>query len=312
MTEITEGMTEEPISTPDNFLFDLYEEYIGEPETETDVYIGFGLFFAGVAFAGVALVTFIAGVTLYGYRGADGYFSVAQVSYSLALVSAPVTMLSVVVLLPVKKKAVYGALAGAVVAGVATAAFVVSYPEQWAEGGAGRMLVVMGSYAVGVSVVVAATAAALIAHQLERVSAPEPSEVEENSEDEGKVSTEQVEQDIEQAMEEVDLNLGGVKESENRDLTFKTDFDETGLKGGTSKEPAKTVGGGVDAQVEGLRNMKAGGSKTETSESTVDDQASALNNLRKQKEEKERALEVATKDDTFLTWLLRKIGVEQR
>ena len=33
----------EPGETPDNVLFDLYERYIGEPEAETDVYLGFGL-----------------------------------------------------------------------------------------------------------------------------------------------------------------------------------------------------------------------------------------------------------------------------
>ena len=34
-------------AVPDNVLYDLYETYIGEPEEETDVYLGFGLFFGG-------------------------------------------------------------------------------------------------------------------------------------------------------------------------------------------------------------------------------------------------------------------------
>ena len=35
--------------TPDNVLFEWYGRYIGDPETETDVYLGFGLFFGGIA-----------------------------------------------------------------------------------------------------------------------------------------------------------------------------------------------------------------------------------------------------------------------
>jgi len=295
-------------STPNNFLFNIYERYIGEPKTQTDVYLGFGLFFAGVAFAGVALVSFVVGVSLYGYRGESGYFSVAQVAYTFALVSAPVTMFSVVVLLPIKRKAVYGALTGALIACVATVAFVSSYPGQWAEAGAKRMLIVMGSYAVGVSIVLAATAAALIAHHLERVTVPTAPEVKKDESTEDGVSKEEVEKDIEEAMEEVDLNLGGVERSENRDLTFRTDFDDSGLKGGQSKKPTKTVSSGVDAQVEGLRSMKVGGSKTETSDSTVDDQASALTDLKKRKEEDE-VPEMATKDSSVLSWLLGKVGV---
>lgn len=302
-------MTEDSAeSTPDNFLFGLYERYIGEPKTQTDVYLGFGLFFAGVAFAGFALVSFVVAVSLYGYRGESGYFSVAQVAYTFALVSAPVTMFSVVVLLPVKKKAVYGALTGTLVACVATAAFVSSYPGQWAEAGARRMLIVMGSYAVGVSVVVAATAAALIAHHLERVTAPTVADVEEDEPESDGVSKEEVEEDIEEAMEQVDLNLGGVEKSENRDLTFKTDFDDSGLRGGQSKEPTKTVSSGVDSQVEGLRSMKVGGSKTETSESTVDDQASALTDLKKRKE-KDEVPEMDTEGGSVLSWILSKVGV---
>jgi hypothetical protein len=300
----------EPGETPDNVLFDLYERYIGEPEAEIDVYLGFGLFFAGVAFAAVALVSFVAVVALYGYRGGGGYYSTAQIPYTFALLAAPVTMLSVVVLLPVERRAVYGAVGGSALAGAATVGFVASYPGQWAEEGAGRMLAVMGTYAVGVSVVVAATAAALIAHQVERASADVAVADDADEADDGEeVTMDDVRSDIDEAMEDVDLNLGGVERSEGRNLSFSTDVSTDEMRGGTAKEPEKTVSAGVDAQVEGLRSMKTGESKTETSSTTVDNQAAALSELKNGGAEDDAPAPVETEGPTLVSWLLGKVGM---
>lgn len=293
-------------NTPDNVLFDVYERYIGEPETETDVYLGFGLFFVGVAFAAIALLSFVTVVGLYGYRGESGYYSTAQIPYTFALLAAPVTMLSIVVLLPVERRAVYGAVGGSALTGVAALGFVVSYPDRWAEAGGGRMLAVMGTYAVGVSVVVAATAAALIAHQLERAGGAETEEAQDDGGEE--ITMEDVEQDIDEAMEDVDLNLGGVERSEGRNLSFSTDFSGEDMKGGAAKEPEKTVSTGVDAQVQGLRSMKKGESKKETSSATVDDQAAALNDLKARNEDDDPPLNVEASDETVVSRLLGMIG----
>jgi hypothetical protein len=296
-----------PDATPDNVLFDVYEKYIGEPEAETDVYLGFGLFFVGIAFAAVALISFVAVVALYGYRGESGYYATAQIPYTFALLAAPVTMLSIVVLLPVEKRAVYGALGGNALTAVATVGFVLSYPHRWAEAGGGRMLAVMGTYAVGVSAVVAATAAALIAHQLERASAPADTEVTEDETGADDVTMEDVRSDIDEAMENVDLNLGGVERTENRSLSFSTDISSEEMRGGAATEPKKTVSSGVDAQVEGLRSMKKGESKKETSSGTVDEQAAALSSLKDQEGSEETPVE--TQDETVVSWLLGKVGM---
>ena len=293
-------------NTPDNVLFDVYERYIGEPETETDVYLGFGLFFVGVAFAAIALLSFVTVVGLYGYRGESGYYSTAQIPYTFALLAAPVTMLSIVVLLPVERRAVYGAVGGSALTGVAALGFVVSYPDRWAEAGGGRMLAVMGTYAVGVSVVVAATAAALIAHQLERAGGAETEEAQDDGGEE--ITMEDVEQDIDDAMEDVNLNLGGVERSEGRNLSFSTDFSGEDMQGGAAKEPEKTVSTGVDAQVQGLRSMKKGESKKETSSATVDDQAAALNDLKARNEDDDPPLNVEASDETVVSRLLGMIG----
>lgn len=302
--------------TPDNILFDLYERYIGEPETETDVYLGFGLFFAGVAVGAIALLSFVGTVSLYGYRETGGYYSAVQVPYTLAFLSMPVTMLSIVVLLPVKRKAMYGAAVGTVVAVVATVGFVVSYPEQWAEGNPGRMLAVVGSYAVGFSIVVAAAAAALIAHQIQKAGESGTSAgAEEETETDEEISMERVEEDIESAMEDVDMNLGGVRKTENKKLSFNNDFSDQEMKGG-SVEPERKVGSGVDAQVEGLRSMKSGESKTETSDETVDDQAAALNDIQVATEgEIETGGVDSTETDespSVVTWVLDRLGLGER
>ncbi|MFP4188881.1 MAG: permease [Halobacteriales archaeon] len=295
---------------PNNFLFDLYERYIGEPETETDVYLGFGLFFVGVAFAAVALIGFVAVVALFGYRE-GGYYSTAQIPYTFALLAAPLTMLSVVVLLPVERRGVYGAVGGNLLTGVATVGFVVSYPNHWAEFGGGRMVAVLGTYAVGVSVVVAATAAALIAHQLEKASAGVVEEDNAKESDDENITMDDVRSDIDEAMEDVDLNLGGVERSKGRNLTFKTDVSSDEMRGGTAKEPEKTMSTGVDAQVQGLRSMKKGESKKETSSTTVDDQAAALSDLKNRDEDEGIPVNAgnAGGGETAVSWLLGKVGM---
>ncbi|MFC7114493.1 hypothetical protein ACFQH2_05350 [Natronoarchaeum sp. GCM10025703] len=85
-------MTEDGSDTlPDNKLFDLYEQYIGEPDAQTDVYLGFGLFFIGVALAVIAAVTFIGGVTAFGYREGS-YFVFANAAFVAALLSLPLLL----------------------------------------------------------------------------------------------------------------------------------------------------------------------------------------------------------------------------
>jgi hypothetical protein len=109
-------------NSPDNVLIRLYERYIGEPETETDVYLGFGLFFCAVGFAVLGLSLFAYGASAYGLR-ADGYFAVAQPAYLLGMLSMPLALLGVTVLLPNERRVEWVGAAGVAVALVAAAAF---------------------------------------------------------------------------------------------------------------------------------------------------------------------------------------------
>ncbi|RNJ26308.1 DUF7139 domain-containing protein [Halosegnis longus] len=272
---------------PENALLGLYERYIGEPETESEVYLGFGLFFAGVACAAIGLVLFVAGASLYGLRTA-GYFALAQPGYLLGMLSVPLALLSVVVLLPTERRAQVAGLVGIAITVVASIAFLLSYPERWFEFGTQNTLLVVGTYAVGLALLAAVTGSALVAHQLERAqtTATVPDETA-TEEPEEHISDEEVQADIDAAMSDVELSWGGVEKDNNRDLSFREDYaDDAG--GSLNAEAETTVNpGGVDAQVEGLRQLKGGDRDVQTSESTVDDQTAALNELREQKRDDE-------------------------
>lgn len=298
---------------PDNVLFDWYDSLFGDPESETDVYLGFGLFFIGLGLAAIAAVVFFAGVVAFGFRE-DPYFIFATVAFSAALLSLPLALLGVDVLLPIEQKAVIASVAGVVITVAATIAFGWSYPDQWAEFDAARMLAVLGTYAVGLTVVAAATGAALIAQQLERAQAPAPSEIEPKADEEPEesYSDEEIRSDIEEAMDGVDMTWGGVEKSENKRLSFTSDFETDVDKSAFDNiEANKTIqDGGVDAQVTGLKQMKGGETKTATSESTVDDQTAALRELKKQKEQDEVPDDAPVAEQNgFFGRLLSKLGL---
>lgn len=274
---------------PDNALFRLYERYIGEPETEAEVYLGFGLFFAGIACAVIGLALFVAGASRYGLR-TDGYFALAQPGYLLGMLSVPLALLSVVVLLPTERRAQAGGLVGIAITVVASVAFLLSYPEQWFEFGTRNTLLVVGTYAVGLALLTAVTGSALVAHRLEqaRATATVPAEAEAGAGAEAKqpaetVSDEQVQADIDEAMSNVEMTWGGVEKTDNRDLSFSEDYADDSADE-LNVEAEKTVNpGGVDSQVEGLKQLKGGDKDVATSESTVDDQTAALTELKEQK-----------------------------
>lgn len=294
--------------TTDNVLIGLYERYIGEPETETDVYFGFGLFFTAVVFAALALSLFAAGTLLYGIRN-GGYFGLAQPGYLLGMLSIPLALVSITVLLPNERRVEWVGAVGAILTLVAAGIFLWYYPGQWFEFGTTQTLIVVGTYAVGLAVVTASTGAALVAYRLEQARAPLPSEIESDESDaERSISEERIRSDIDQAMSEVDLTLGGIEREENRRLEFTADFGDQSEFRGTDVEAERTVSpGGVDTNVEGLRQLKSDGPQPQTSGSTVDDETAALNELKRQKEQDEVPDPAA--DDGILATALSKLGL---
>jgi hypothetical protein len=274
-------------SVPENVLFDLYREYIGEPDTRTDVYLGFGLFFVGILLAGVGLVLFLYSGTFQYDTGV--FWAWREPAYALGMVSLPTALLGVLVLLPVKRRAVYAGAAGSVVTFVAVVWFSVLYPYDWNVAGSDASGPVVLLYGLGLAVVLAATGAALVAHQIQRYK-PGPADIEpmEEEEPEETVSDEEIERDIEEAMADVDITWGGVERDEGTSLSLNIDESEIDTSGLQTDSVEVTRSESTDAQVQGLKALKGGEKKEQRSTSTVDDQSSALTELKQRREEEQK------------------------
>ena len=292
---------------PDNVLFELYERYFGEPEDESDVYFGFGMFFAGIAGAVIGLLLFLIGAFVYGLR-TPNYAAIAQPGYVLGMLSLPVILLAVVVLLPTERRVIWTAIAGFIVTVLAAIGFITVYPDQWFDFNTGNTLLIVGTYAVGLAAVIASTGAALVAHQLERIQPPIPSDIT-AAEDEvtETVTDEDVRNDIEAAMADVELNWGGVELEAHRQLEFTSDYadEDTAM---FDIEATRTVSdSGVEAQVSSLNALKGGRQNTAKSTQTVDEETSALTRLRQQKQRDEIPSDAPVTEGGILGKLLNKL-----
>lgn len=298
-------MTEASIT--DNVLLRFYERYIGEPERETDVYLGFGLFFAGVAAAALGLVLVLIGATLHDF-GTDPFYDITRPGGVLLLLSLPVTLTAIVVLLPVRQRVTIAAGIGVAITVIASILFWIEYPGV-IFGSNQNMSVVLG-YALGITVVTGATAAALIAHHLQRAQAPHPSEITEMEVEEDESYTdEEIRADIEEAMTGVDLSWGGVMKEEHRRLEFESDYADD-VSGNMNIGAPKTVAeGGVDDQVQQLKALKGGTHKRSTSPTTVDEQTDALRALKRQKEQDEVPENAPVHSGGFLGRFLNRLGL---
>ena len=274
---------------PDNLLFEWYGRYIGDPETETDVYLGFALFFGGVALGSVGILVFLLAAVLYGEQSV--IFAIREVAMVAAAGGFPLLLLGIVVLLPADRRMVLAALVGMAVCVLALALFVYAYPWHWnvdstpdysAQG--------VAVYAVGLVALVGSTAASLVGHQVERASGG-PAVTAAADDDAETVSDEQVRRDIDDAMADAEISWGGVRKRETKRLELDTgDIDD--VAGNVDASTAKTKRASardVDDAVSGLMGLK-GGNKETASGGGTDEQAAALAELR----ERKRAEELAT------------------
>ncbi|WP_331233024.1 DUF7139 domain-containing protein [Natronorarus salvus] len=259
-------------------LFELYGRYVGEPDARTDVYAGFALFFGALAVGVLGLSVFLASAGVE--RGTGLFWNLRGIAVVLALVGLPSLMLSVVVLLPVDRRALYAAGGGLTVCLIALAVFVAAYPSNWnVSGQADYSAHGIALYSVGLAVVVAATGAALVAHHLDRVRPGDEGSGEPGEE----VSDEQVARDIESAMSGVDLSWGGVsrRKTKRLRLTESEEVDRSGFDG-VEATATRSSGSGVDDAVASLRGLQGGRTKSASGGGT-EKQASALTELRERK-----------------------------
>jgi hypothetical protein len=264
-------------------LVALYRNYIGEPDRRTDVYLGFALFFGGL---GLGLI----GLLLFGIERtalAGEVFWLRELAFAGGAFGLPLVLFSVVVLLPADRRALYVAAAGLVVTIAAIAFFVSVYPSNW-NAGADYSLRGVTIYAVGVVSVLASTGAALVSYHIERVSGGPGTAAEEAEADtDPDVTDEQVQQDIDEAMSNTEINWGGVEKVDTERLNITPDAE---LEGENLDQSSANVhrSKSVDEQLSALQGLKGGENRTDTSDS-VDDQAAALQELREQQRQEAEA-----------------------
>ena len=273
-------------------LLSYYRAYIGAPDRTIDVYAGFGVFFVGLGLAAMGVVAFLYSATLP--PDSSSMFAVREVAAVAAAVGLPALLSGVVVLLPVDKRMRYLAGAGSVVCLTAVALFVWAYPQNWnvaqppdysAQG--------VAVYSLGAAMIVAATGAALVGHRVQQAKGGErPSTAGEtagtDTDEAETVGDGQVRADIDRELEGTELSWGGVERGETRRLELDTsaldDIDQSELP--DSGTETRTADSDVDDAVSQLRGLQGGEVETASGEGT-DEQASALRELREQREQGE-------------------------
>ncbi|MFB6136292.1 MAG: permease [Halobacteriaceae archaeon] len=268
-------------SPPTNVLFEWYERYIGSPEDESDVYVGFALFFGGISLGILGIVLFLWSATV---SSPEFEYQLREIAASSGAVGLPTLLLGVTVLLPVRRRSMYAALAGTLVCVAGTALFVSAYPVNWNVPGPRDMSAqIVAVYAVGLVSVVAATGSSLVGHRVERAAVGGAAGAGGDDEEGETVTDEQVRRDIDEAMSNAELSWGGVEKRETKRLNLNTGSVDD-VQTNVDRVSAKTTrasGSNVDDAVSGLRKLQ-GGEKDTASGSGVDQQTAALKELREQ------------------------------
>jgi hypothetical protein len=275
----------------ENVLVSWYSEHVGEPDRPVDVYLGFGLFFAGVALGLAGLALFLIEQSA---AFAGDVWWMREVAFVAGALGLPGLLLGTVVLLPVDRRALYAATAGGVVCLGAIGVFVWAYPWNWNVDGADYSAVGASVYALGFVAVVAAAGAALVSYHVERANGPVGTVAAdaEEADDEPEVTDEQVRRDIDEATDASNLSWGGVQKTETKRLQLNTaGIEELDRKGFDGVEAKRVRGAGIDDSIQGLKAMKGDVDRSDRSEGGVDDQMSALKELREQQQAEALAAE---------------------
>ena len=274
-------------ATDSNQLFRYYRRYIGDPDRAVDVYAGFGLFFLGLGLGIAGILVFLYSATLSGTA-----YGLRQVAIVSGAVGAPALLGGIVVLLPVDRRMLLVASGGSVICVAGVVRFVSVYPNDFnVSVGPDYAAQVVGIYSVGIVVVIAATAAALVGHQIEQAAGDTDAEGAGTGDDAAgeTVTDEQIQTDIDSALDEADLSWGGVAKTETRTLNLDTsavdDIDSESMP--DSGIETRTDDGSVTDAVSQLKGLQGGEVETASGEGT-DDQAAALRELREQ-QQKEQA-----------------------
>ncbi|MFP8955987.1 DUF1508 domain-containing protein [Natrialbaceae archaeon A-CW3] len=132
-------------------LFRLYEHYVGEPDSKTDVY-GFWFFIAGYFIGAIGLLAFVVG-----YAGGDAFDQI-RASGVAAAIGLALCLFGIVLLLPVRTRGIQASVVGLVIALAGAIAFGFVYPTHWRGYGMELTVEVVTLYAVGIGIIAGVTA----------------------------------------------------------------------------------------------------------------------------------------------------------
>ncbi|APX96688.1 YegP family protein [Natronorubrum daqingense] len=133
-------------------LFRLYEHYVGEPDSSTDVY-GYWLFIFGYVLGGAGLVAFI-----ISYGGAGDSYTLIRASGVTAATGLAFCLFGIVLMLPVRRIGIYVSAIGLLVALAGVVFFGWAYPNNWRELGTDYSVQVISVYTAGVGLIAGVTA----------------------------------------------------------------------------------------------------------------------------------------------------------
>jgi hypothetical protein len=266
-------------------LLGWYRRNVGEPDSLRDVYLGFALFFGGVAMGLVGLGLYVIERAAF---GVEPFWALRKVAFSVAAIGLPTLIVGIVVLLPVDRRALVASVGGYGVSVAAIGAFAWIYPYHWnVPTGEDYSPIIMSVYAVGLIAVVAASGSALVSYHVEQTRAE--GERREPEGEEESVREADVQRDIEDAMSSAEMTWGGVERDDSRKISVSGDVggDQSGFESVEAQE-TRSSGSNVDDAVANLKGMKGGEERTGRGSGT-DEQTEALRELKKEKEAQEVA-----------------------
>jgi len=130
-------------------LFELYTKYVSEPESKKDVY-GYTLLVTGYLLALIGMFVYLVGQAI---TGEDAVFLIREIGGVPAATGLVVTLLGIVLMLPVTRRAIAVAMVGAIVALGAVGGFIAYYPNRWFAAQQGYSTEVVIAYGAGTAII---------------------------------------------------------------------------------------------------------------------------------------------------------------
>ncbi|SEW09642.1 DUF1508 domain-containing protein [Natrinema salifodinae] len=133
-------------------LFQLYEHYVGEPDSSKDVY-GYWLFIVGYIIGAAGVATFVVG-----YAGEGNSYALIRISGITAATGLALCLFGIVLMLPVRKRGIQASFVGLLISLGGVGFFGWAYPYNWRELGVDYSVEVISVYTFGIGIIAGVTA----------------------------------------------------------------------------------------------------------------------------------------------------------